>query len=227
MMLSLAIMAHPSRAAQVAELEAQLPAAQVVWDEIGSRWDTGRRSMLAYDAAADFHCVVQDDAVLCDNFIEQVQAALATVGAGPVAFYLGRSYLAGWPTALLLRRARAKGASWIQGPGPHWGVAVAVRTSEIAAMVAWCDGSTIQNYDLRMAAYWKARGRLCSYSVPCLVDHHAGPSLVTGRGSNGRRAACFAVSGAESWSARALVVGQRRRGVRHSRVISSRDRLPV
>jgi hypothetical protein len=46
--LSVVFMAHPSREAQVAEIQSRLdrPDIPIVWDERNNRWDTGRRSML-------------------------------------------------------------------------------------------------------------------------------------------------------------------------------------
>lgn len=59
--LSVAVMAHPARAAFVDELTGLLDRpAKVVWDERQDRWDTGRRAMLAYDPACTHHLVVLD-----------------------------------------------------------------------------------------------------------------------------------------------------------------------
>jgi hypothetical protein len=206
MKVSLAVMAHPSRETMVRGLLPKLPGATVVYDRHGDRWDTGRRSMLAFDPGADYHCVVQDDAVLCRDFTTQVRRALETVaGKGPVAFYAGCTTKArsdGMVEAV--ERARRTRRRWVRAPGPWWGVAVAVRTKAIPAMVRWCDERTIPNYDLRMAEYFAHRGHLCWYSVPSLVDHRVGagnPSLIPGRGSSRTRtAAWFRRAGVERWT---------------------------
>lgn len=210
-MISLAVMAHPSRVTLVNELLPQLPAARVVFDEKSDRWDTGRRSMLAHDPAAVWHLVVQDDAVLAPNFVAQASAALRCAGPGPVAFYMGRSSLGAVPVAAAMRKALHRRASWILGPGPLWGVAVAVRVRDIAPMVAWGDEhSETPNYDLRMAEYFATLRRPCWYSVPSLANHRIGPdnpSLVPGRGSSrGRTAFYFAGSRPVRWTSKVFSV---------------------
>lgn len=195
MKLSVAIMAHPKRAHFVAELEPLLPTAEVVWDRKHDRWDTGRRAQLAYDPRASNHLVVQDDAILCPDFLAGVERALEAVPGNPVAFYTGKVR----PRPVQIRSAVALAIAakrtWITANGPWWGVAVATPTERIDDMVAWCDPKDIPNYDMRMARYWKAERVDCWYSIPSLVDHRIGeenPSLVPGRGNTpGRTAVCF------------------------------------
>lgn len=187
-------MAHPARAAFVDELLPRLPGASVVWDETGDRWDTGRRSMLAFDPAALFHLVVQDDALLCPDFLEIASEQLAGLGVlpGPVAFYAGRTNPR---LRLLMQHAANLCQQWVRYPGPYWGVAVAVRTADIPDMIRWGDEQyDIPNYDRRMARYFERdRGLLCYYSAPSLVQHrtHGNPSLIEGRGWRGRSAAWY------------------------------------
>ena len=84
--LSVSMMAHPKRAAQVEGILAQLDRkdVEVVWDERENRWDTGRRSMLAYDPRCSHHAVIQDDVLVCrDLFGRRVCDRLASFqGAG-------------------------------------------------------------------------------------------------------------------------------------------------
>lgn len=193
MRLSVAIMAHPKRAHFVSELEPLLPGAEVVWDRMNDRWDTGRRSQLSYDHGADWHLVVQDDAVLCPDFLPGVEKALQAVPGNPVAFYMGKVRPHARRTREAARYALAEGSSWVTGPGPWWGVAVATPTERIKDMIAYCDQrKSVGNYDIRMAHYWASVGVECWYSVPSLVDHRVGidnPSLVPGRGNSAGRTA--------------------------------------
>lgn len=205
MKVSIAIMAHPRRKRYVAELLAMLPGAVVVWDEKNIRWDTGRRSMLAFDPDADWHLVVQDDALLCRGFIRQVHAALAEVEGGPVAFYCGKTGKFGSVLSKdVMRNASRSGQHFFKAPGPWWGPAVAIKPQDIPAMIEWCDPrDDVPNYDRRMSRYFESIGRLCWYSVPCLVEHRTGandPSLVPGRGiSAGRTAAIWMQDGRKEW----------------------------
>jgi hypothetical protein len=184
-------MAHPSRRAFVQRLRRDLPA-RVVWDRRNDRWDTGRRSMLAFDPTAEWHVVTQDDAIVCRDFVPGVAHALAAVGDHPVAFYMGRVRPHVGFVRKMHLRADKENARWIAMRGPWWGVSVAVRTERIPEMVKWCDQRDVPNYDLRMTRYWESLGIECWYSVPSLVDHRVGdenPSLVPGRGNSPSRVA--------------------------------------
>lgn len=190
--VSLAVMAHPKRAAFVEELLPALPGATVVWDQHDDRWETGRRSMLAHDVDADWHLVVQDDAILCGEFVPGVTKALAAVGDHPVAFYMGRIRPHAETVVRLAQAAIAARRAWIAARGPWWGVAIALRTHHIEPMLAWCDkATTIPNYDRRIAAYFEKQRIRCWYSVPSLVDHRiaGNPSLVPDRSNSPARTA--------------------------------------
>jgi hypothetical protein len=193
MSLSVAVMAHPKRAPFVEKLLCQLPDARVVWDVRGDRWDTGRRSMLAHEPEADWHVVIQDDAILCRDFLAGVEAVLAHVPQVPVSFYTGKCRPHGAAVANAVRDAKALGRPFVAMPGPLWGVAVALPVALIEAMVTNCDRwPGILNYDARMATHFAASRIECWHTVPSLVNHRVGPgnpSLVPGRGSSPARVA--------------------------------------
>ena len=206
-MISYAIMAHPKRRHFVGLLKRELPDATVVWDKTNDRWDTGRRSMLAYEPEAEWHVVVQDDAILCRGFTGQVERALEELDQGPAAFYMGQTgRFGGISVRGMMEQAREEDQRWIVASGPRWGPAVAVQTTDIPAMVEHGDNAEkINNYDLRMESYFQSIGRQCHYSVPSLVDHRVGlrnPSLIKGRGQGRRRtAAWWEEEGSEHWRA--------------------------
>jgi hypothetical protein len=197
--LSVAVMAHPSRSAFVETLVPELPGAEVVWDEKNDRWDTGRRSLLAYDPRASHHVVVQDDAILCRDFLGGVEAAAAVAGESPIGLYTGRVRPHQNTITPTVRRALAQGAPFMVAPGPYWGVALVIPTAHIDELVAWGDGNpTILNYDRRIAAWYEQQAVECWYTVPSLVDHRPvdeNPSLISGRVGN-RRAHRFCTGSA-------------------------------
>src|SRR5690606_24339674 len=86
-----AVVGHPKRAKQASELAHALDAEVAM--------DNGRGSNANHDAAwalydpwAEWHVVVEDDAVLTSGFLQQAAAALAAApGDGAVSFYLGNS----------------------------------------------------------------------------------------------------------------------------------------
>jgi len=192
--VSVAIMAHPSRSEFVDELQTQLPEAEVVWDRCNDRWDTGRRAVMAYDPDADWHLVVQDDAILCSTFLPGVEAALAGVPLEhPVSFYTGKTRPYGSFMKKTVASARHHRRAWVKMRGPLWGVAIAQPVAMIERMVEGADElDNIPNYDMRIAEWYHWQGIECFYSVPSLVDHRTGPSnpsLVPGRGHSPARTA--------------------------------------
>lgn len=183
--LSVAIMAHPDRAEQVAELRAALrpretgpDVATVVWDEQSNEWHTGRRALLAYDPDATHHLVLQDDAVVCRDLVAGVEAALDVVpDRAVVSLYLGRAR----PYATRISRAISglgDGDAWLVLDDLCWGVAVVVPTDLLPPLVAEADRSRLAEYDRRISGYLRREQIQVWHPWPSLVDHAAGPSLL-------------------------------------------------
>lgn len=183
--LSVAMMAHPKRAEQVkaicARLDRDVP---VTWDEKGSRWDTGRRAMLAYDPACTHHAVIQDDVIPCRDLFAGLEVALAYVPENvAVCGYVGRVRPFAEMVTQAARRAQRLNASWLMMHTLNWGPLIAVPTGLIPEMIRHCDLlKDIPNYDRRLSRYFELqRGVKTWYTWPSLVDHADGPSLVPGR----------------------------------------------
>ena len=187
--LSAALMAHPDRREQVQEILARLDRpVEVTWDRIHDLWDTGRRAMLAYDPAADYHVVIQDDVLVPRDLLAGLEKALTHVPAGhPVCGYIGR--LRPWPERMsqLTAKAARQNASWVVMPEPMWGPLICVPTACIEEMVQFCDGLDMRNYDLRVSRYFKEKGVDVWFPWPSIVDHADGPSLIIGRSATDRR----------------------------------------
>lgn len=176
--LSVAVMAHPTREAMVTELLDQLDRpAEVVWDRINDRHDTGIRAMQAFGPDATHHLVIQDDVVPCGDLIAGAERALAHVPDGhPVSLYIGR--VRPFADAVKQAVAAADGASWITMEGIYWGPAIVLPAADIAHLAHWWGhNSHIVNYDKRISAWYQRRRVSCWYTWPCLVDHRTGPSL--------------------------------------------------
>lgn len=193
--LSVAIMAHPKRARYMEYLQSRMQQrATIVWDQKNDRWDTGRRSQLAYSADATHHLVVQDDAILPrSGFLEAVEESLRYVPDNPISFYTGMVRPSAALVTSKVNQVKAAGLTWFMMQGPWWGVAVCTPTKLIPDMIKWGDMHPhIANYDLRMSKYYDTKRIRCYYSIPSLVSHRVGPedpSLVPGRGSGRSRVA--------------------------------------
>jgi hypothetical protein len=194
--LSVAVMAHKSRERWVpGVVEALGVDAKVVWDRFNDRHDTGARALAAYDPDATHHLVVQDDALVAKDLVGGVENALRYVPApNPMGLYVGRSRPRADEIRSLMSRAVETNASFMVHKGPWWGVGIVVPTSSIRELISHYDGMAgVPNYDRRIARYFESKGLYCYYTVPSLVDHRVedNPSLVAGRGSQGRFAHNF------------------------------------
>lgn len=187
--LSAAIMAHPARQEQVDYLLNRLDRdVPVVWDEIGNRWDTGRRSMLAADPDCTHHMVIQDDVLIPFDLLAGLERALSYIPAhAPLCGYIGRLRPQNDRVLELVERARLTKASFITLRKLNWGPLIAVPTKSVIPMIELCDKLDIENYDLRLSRYWEGLNTPVWYSFPCLVDHADGPSLVPGRNGVNRK----------------------------------------
>lgn len=193
--LSAAIMAHPDRADLVSELTGSLDReVPVSWDDkpvsrhTEQRWAVGRAAWLSYDPDADFHLVLQDDAIVVPDLLAGLESALDHVPDQVlVSPFIGTKRPAANRWNALTHRAIRDGASWVESTILMWGVAIIARTSMIDDMVAWADNRVGKPYDTRVGQFWVRNQINTWYTWPCLVDHRDGPSLV-GHGAKGRNA---------------------------------------
>lgn len=190
MNISHAIMAHPSRR-ELAEPLAERLEAPIVYDEKGVEWDTGRRALLAYDPAADWHAVIQDDAILATHFEPALWAACGAAGEHPLGLYLGRVRPQPRTYSRAVTMALEHGTPWVEAVGPRWGVGIAIPTRFIPALVAQADLYSHPHYDARVTRFFKMANVYARYPIPSLVDHDpTRPSLLDSGGGE-RRAYSF------------------------------------
>jgi len=183
--ISAVMMAHPKRKelaeSIVSQLDRDVP---IIWDEKNSRWDTGKRAMLAYDPDCTHHAVIQDDVLVCRDLFAGLEVALSHIPDNvPVCGYVGRVRPYAEMVTNAARRARTLGASWLTMHTLNWGPLIVVPTDIIPEMIAHCDRlRDIPNYDRRLSRYWELERHLpIYYTWPSVVDHADGPSLVPGR----------------------------------------------
>lgn len=200
--LAVGVMAHTSRQDQLTSLLERLEGAHGVELAIDvapasrdpqQRWETGARAWrAAAERGCDWTLVLQDDAVLCDDFVPGFAAALGHLERPAVVSpYMGR----GRPASTTVHRATSvadrRGDTWIELQALYWGVAVALPTRVVPDMLSWCGPMRRDNYDARIArfALWRMRWT-AMYTWPSLVQHADGPSLVS-HSAPGRVAARF------------------------------------
>jgi hypothetical protein len=194
--ISASIMAHPDRAEQVDTLRRELGLSHgvtpVYWDNQGPPsgngdrvWRTARGAWSLFDPDADYHVLIQDDAMPCADYLAGLERALEHMTPGAIASpYLGTGRMAPARWATLARMADAADASWVRGERVMWGVSLAVPTSDIPAMINWCDQRGGVPDDMRVGGWAKRNNREVWYTWPSLVDHRLVPSLTKHRAAD-------------------------------------------
>lgn len=183
--ISIAIMAHPVRSKKAHILRARLKnmpfsSVKIVFDENNDEWSTGVRSWRSYDPIADWHIVIQDDAIISDYFYENVLKYLQNAPEQTaVSFYYGRTKPFARHTDSAYKKAMMVGAQWISCKTLLWGVCIAQPTSAIQSMLQYCDQNhKSMLYDNRIGEYYRSKKQKVYYTMPSLCDHDDEQSLV-------------------------------------------------
>ncbi len=185
--LSVAIMAHPARADLVTDLCERLGIGEdrVVWDRYGDRWDTGVRAWEHHDPDADWHLVLQDDALPCRDLLPALRVGLGVLPDDCTAsLYWGHNE----PRIDRQIQRHAK-APWLRRRWLTWGVAMLVPTYAIEPMLEYCQWASQPTYDYRISCFFRQFEWPSYHAWPALVDHRGDHSLING--SPGRRAQRF------------------------------------
>jgi len=167
--LSIVIMAHPDRAHFIPYLQERLGGSvPVVYDERQNIWDTCRRAWLAIDREARYGLVIQDDSIVCDDFLKKAHRLLKED-----AVY---SFYAGDLLRTRITRAVRQGAKEVRAGHIYHEIALAMRTKRIEEMVAFCDEREAQD-DHEIDLYARRECLEIIYPIPSLIDHRDTESL--------------------------------------------------
>lgn len=186
MKLSASIMAHPDRADRVRELMAALDRPVAIhWDGEGPPsgngdrvWRTARGAWELADPDADWHVLIQDDAVPCEDFLAGLERALAFVPPDAVVSpYLGtgRNVPIRWEA--MAGAASTADARWVRSQKLMWGVSIVLPVKLIPDMIQYANTRAGVPDDMRVAGWAERRGHEVWYTWPSLVDHLPVPSL--------------------------------------------------
>jgi len=192
--VSYSIMAHPDRADHVDALTAQLigeglPEVAISWDREGPAsgnhdrvWRNARAAWVMHEPDADWHVLIQDDAVLCKDFAAGMSEALRHVrGPAVVSPYLGNGRMVPSRWERVATLADQREAVWIRTSKLMWGVTIAIPTLLISDMIKHADQRIGVPDDMRVAGWAERNGVDVWYTWPSLVDHRSVPSLTKHR----------------------------------------------
>lgn len=172
--VSIAIMTVPERRKQALRLSDQLSKqgveATIVTDTNRDEWTTGKCALLSYDDQTDYLIILQDDAIIADNFIKNALQAIADVPRRTlISFYVGTTRPYKISVLEAVEQAETRQGSWLTFNTLLWGVGIAIPTEDIPS-IAYAN-SPIFAYDRRVGQYYKSIGRPVYYTYPSIVDH--------------------------------------------------------
>ncbi len=180
--LSISVMAHPSRAQFFPYLQEKLglSLSQFSIDQKNNLIENCKASWLLHDSTADFHCVVQDDAVICDHFREKATAFIAEQEK--------RRAAEGKPAQgynFFLKQDRRKTPLWVKDGVytdnvTRGGVAICLPVSHIKPMLIEFDRQRSRHDDDRISEYIKRRRMKILFPVPSFIGHRGDIDSVAG-----------------------------------------------
>lgn len=208
MKITVTVMAHPKRRQHAEALYSQLAKqpfykASITWDQKNSEWHTGKRALKAH-LDGDWHIVLQDDAIIADNFYEH---ALAAIQHAPVksliSFYTGTAKPFPGRVASAVRRANESNYCWLKGYLLFWGVGIAIPTDHILPMLEYIAGRR-EPYDTRLGYFYLGNRLPVLYTNPSLVDHDESIGTLLDHVNAEPRHAHNFISGPVLWNSDAL-----------------------
>jgi hypothetical protein len=143
-------------------------------------WPTAKRAWERCAQSGSHALVIQDDAIPCVAFMDQLSGAIAARPGSVIGLYTQRRQA--------VAKARDAGSSWIWGPDAVYGVAIVMPVPMVDAFLSWERSHIRSDYphdDNRVALWARSLGIGCWITCPQLVDHAQGPSLLRHRWANG------------------------------------------
>lgn len=162
-------MAHPKRKEWAEELAKTLNCS-IVWDERNDIWDTARRAWLELsNDECEFGVVIQDDAILCDNFIEEVHKLVIKTYHYRTIYqlYINGDIRIFTKEAIEFGRER----NYIFSRELAGGVATVIPRSMIKDIIHYGNQSFYPGDDTKIKMFCLRYGIPVTYPFPSLVDH--------------------------------------------------------
>lgn len=168
MKLSISVMAHPSRQEFFEYLKSKLGDVPFSIDTGFGIIENCKRAWLMYDPTADYHVVIQDDAIICDDFYNRAIEVLKKADKKAVSFFHVS------PISYNKHRQEAKETGAIVQPGLSGGVALCIPTDFIKPMIKHYDGLKFPCDDHRVGNFLITKNIPIYYPIPSLIDHRVG-----------------------------------------------------
>lgn len=209
-MVSYAVVAHEARLLEATELAHSIGAVVALDDgSKGAEANHLEAWRLTDGIESQWAAVLEDDAEPVDGFLEQAEKALAAAPEPVVSFYLGTGRPLFWAKRIIAPVATAghKNAHWLTATHAKHAVAIAMHTDLREDWLDFAHANTLP-IDERLSDWCITRRHKVAYSLPSLVDHADGPTLIAHRDGKPRdvprKALCTGTR--EQWNSRAIAL---------------------
>ncbi|MCL6270768.1 stealth conserved region 3 domain-containing protein [Sansalvadorimonas sp. 2012CJ34-2] len=196
--ISKTIMAYVKREHRIPLIRKKIGDAKVSLDD-GSwgLWGNAKKSWLTFDMDADYHMVIQDDSVVCDNFYVRLAEVFSRQPFKSVTslFYRYKSRKTHFELNEAARSNRVNKGFYF--PRLQWATGVVVPKELVANMVRFADKLPEKKFknidDLRFSKFFTECEKIeVYYPLPSLVDQSIDCGSTIGNGDNiGRQATWF------------------------------------
>jgi hypothetical protein len=178
MNISLSVMAHHSRSKHFDYLKEKLhnPPFAIDKGDFGI-WENAKRAWRLYDPSCGYHIVVQDDAIIHDDFLPEAESLIHEHPNSAYCFYMAEN---------LKSLCGKLQKPYIKHDRVHWGVAIGLPTKHIEPMIKAGDKLTQygnKHDDTRISRYCQQHDLDVFYMNPCYIDHRHGKSLIGDSGT--------------------------------------------
>jgi GR25 family glycosyltransferase involved in LPS biosynthesis len=180
---ALGIVAHESRITQAKELFDEVRADVMYIDGGTQPLGCGKNHERVWQSLTDHHAdwlvTLEDDAVPCPNFRDQLAQALAVSPAPFVSLYLGKGFPRHWQQRFgEIIEAASEHTCWAITSG--WmlhAVGIAVRADLVPGMLKHLERAIGVPVDQAIGQHARNTGHKVSYTLPSLVDHADGETI--------------------------------------------------
>lgn len=171
-------MMHPSRLEFLSYLTEKLGVCPVALDEGCGLIANCRQAWAFFDPTADYHVVIQDDCIICDDFINKAKAVCEKANGQAVSFFFAQSKF------YKKFRAERETTGAICHKALYGGLAVCLPVSLIPSMLDFYDKDYVMMDDHRINRFLMSQKINIYCPIPSLVDHRVGNmSVFTGKPS--------------------------------------------
>lgn len=190
-MITIGIVAHIARQHMAEQLANQVGADFISLDEgtLGPN-KNHRRTWTELAALPATHAVVlEDDAVVVQDFRHQLEQAVKAAPSAIISGYLGMQRPPQWMPKVkrAVDAANQADAHYITSTHLLHGVATAIHKDHIGPMLDFTATRNYLPFDEAIGAYARHAKQPIAYTWPSLVDHRDEPTLITHRDGQARK----------------------------------------